>query len=98
MNRPVNKISGGQQQRTAIARALIKSPTYILADEPTGSVDDDIAKKLMKLLVELNRLGTTVVIATHSQDLINQYNYPRIHLENKTLKIFPPLRRINHAK
>lgn len=87
-------LSGGEKQRVAIARAVINRPDMLLADEPTGNVDDDIAQKLMKLFVELNRLGTTVVIATHSQELINNYNYPRIHLENKNLKIFPPLRRV----
>lgn len=87
-------LSGGEKQRVAIARAVINRPDILLADEPTGNVDDDIAQKLMKLFVELNRLGTTVVIATHSQELINNYNYPRIHLENKSLKIFPPLRRV----
>lgn len=87
-------LSGGEKQRVAIARAVINRPDMLLADEPTGNVDDDISQKLMKLFVELNRLGTTVVIATHSQELINNYNYPRIHLENKNLKIFPPLRRV----
>lgn len=87
-------LSGGEKQRVAIARAVINRPDMLLADEPTGNVDDDIAQKLMKLFIELNRLGTTVVIATHSQELINKYNYPRIHLEDKSLKIFPALRRV----
>ena len=88
-----NTLSGGEKQRVAIARAVINRPEILLADEPTGSVDDDIGGRIMKLFIELNRLGTTVVIATHSQDLITRYPYPRIHLENKTLKIFPAVRR-----
>ena len=83
-------LSGGEKQRVAIARAVINRPEILLADEPTGSVDDDIGSRIMKLFVELNRLGTTVVIATHSTELISRYNYPRIHLENKSLKVFPP--------
>jgi len=90
-------LSGGEKQRIAIARAVINRPEILLADEPTGNVDDDIAFKLMKLFVELNKLGTTVVIATHSTDLIARYNYPQIHLENKKLKIIPALRRIKNA-
>lgn len=85
-------LSGGEKQRVAIARAVINRPDILLADEPTGNVDNDIAEKLMKLFIELNRLGTTVVIATHSMDLINRYNYPRIHLEDKSLKVFPAVR------
>lgn len=102
LDKSVNKIcstlSGGEKQRVAIARAVINRPEVLLADEPTGNVDDDIAVKLMKLFVELNRLGTTVVIATHSQELISKYNYPRIHLENHSLKIFPALRRVNNEQ
>ena len=75
-------ISGGEKQRAAIARAVINRPEILLADEPTGNVDSEIAVKLMKLFAELNRLGTTVIIATHSNELMERYNYPRLKLEN----------------
>ena len=83
--------SGGQKQRAAVARALISKPKLILADEPTGNVDNDIAAKLMKLFVELNKLGTTVVIATHSEKLISDFAYPRLHLQNKNLRVYRPI-------
>ena len=83
-------LSGGEKQRVAIARAVINRPELLLADEPTGNVDNDIAPKLMKLFVELNKLGTTVVIATHSEKLITDFAYPRLHLQNHGLKIFAP--------
>lgn len=68
MNRPVNKISGGQQQRTAIARALIKSPTYILADEPTGNLDKENAGIVLEILRNLAKQEKKcVIIATHSE-------------------------------
>ena len=86
----VSQLSGGQQQRVSIARALVKSSKIILADEPTGNVDNDIAAKLMKLFVELNKLGTTVVIATHSEKLISDFAYPRLHLQNHGLHIYYP--------
>ncbi len=78
-------ISGGEKQRVAIARAVINQPELLLADEPTGNVDSDIAVKLMKLFGELNRLGTTVVIATHSNELMTRYPYPRLLLEDGRL-------------
>lgn len=81
-----SEISGGEKQRVAIARAVINRPELLLADEPTGNVDTEIALKLMKLFAELNRLGTTVVIATHSEELMKRYNYPRLKLENGTLE------------
>ena len=83
-------LSGGEKQRIAIARAVINRPDLLLADEPTGNVDNDIAPKLMKLFVELNKLGTTVVIATHSEKLITDFAFPRLHLQNRGLKIFGP--------
>lgn len=74
-------LSGGQQQRIAIARAVIAHPSLLLADEPTGNVDDTIAVRLLYLFEELNRMGTTVVIATHNQGLISRFSHPVIQLE-----------------
>ena len=88
---PASTLSGGQKQRVAIARAVINRPELLLADEPTGNVDNDIAAKLMKLFVELNKLGTTVVIATHSEKLISDFAYPRLHLQNKNLRVYRPI-------
>ena len=65
-------LSGGEQQRVAIARAVIARPDLLLADEPTGNVDPDIAQRLVRLFAELNRLGTTVLIATHDRSLIER--------------------------
>ncbi|MDO5756556.1 MAG: ATP-binding cassette domain-containing protein [Rhodobacterales bacterium] len=64
------QLSGGERQRAALARAVIMSPDVILADEPTGNVDWDMSQRLMRLLIELNRMGKTVMIATHDLALI----------------------------
>ena len=78
-------LSGGQKQRVAIARAVIGRPDLLLADEPTGSVDDAIAMRLMHLFEELNKLGTAIILATHNEALVARFNHPRLHLENGKL-------------
>lgn len=89
-----SSLSGGEKQRVAIARAVINRPEILFADEPTGSVDADIANKLMRLFVELNKVGTTVVLATHNEQLTSSYNYPRILLSNGSAKLYPALKRV----
>ena len=83
-------LSGGQKQRIAIARAVIGRPQLLVADEPTGNVDDAIALRLMYLFEELNKIGTTVVIATHNQSIVAQFPYPQLCLEEGELSIVPP--------
>lgn len=78
-------LSGGEQQRVAIARAVIARPNLLLADEPTGNVDDKIAERLMYLFEELYRAGTSVVVATHNKDLINEFDYPVFHITEGNL-------------
>jgi cell division transport system ATP-binding protein len=73
-------LSGGQKQRVAIARAVITRPQLLVADEPTGNVDDSVAMRLLYLFEELNRLGTTVIIATHNENLMRRFEHPRLHL------------------
>jgi cell division transport system ATP-binding protein len=87
-------LSGGEKQRVAIARAVINRPDILFADEPTGSVDSEIAEKLMRLFIELNKVGTTVVIATHNEQLTSEFNFLRIELLNGTAKLYPALRKI----
>ena len=73
-------LSGGEQQRVAIARAVIARPRLLLADEPTGNLDDVQAGRLMQLLQEMNRQGTTVVVATHNIALLDRYPAPVLEL------------------
>ncbi len=89
-------LSGGQQQRVAIARAVIARPRLLLADEPTGNVDDRMAYRLMHLFEELNRLGTTVVIATHNQQLVERLGHPVLHLD--TGRLHTPSRNADAAE
>ncbi len=80
-------LSGGQQQRVAIARAVIARPKLLLADEPTGNLDDNIGFRLMHLFEQLNRMGTTIVIATHSQSIMEKFGHPRLVLDAGTLHV-----------
>lgn len=79
-------LSGGQQQRVAIARAVVMRPHLLLADEPTGNVDDKVAIRLLYLFEELNKTGTTILVATHNQHLISTFPYPQLNLEEGTLR------------
>jgi len=78
-------LSGGEQQRIAIARAVINRPTLLLADEPTGNVDDRIGQRLIRLFEELNKLGTTVIIATHNEAMIDAFDHPVLMLRDGQL-------------
>jgi cell division transport system ATP-binding protein len=78
-------LSGGEKQRAAIARALISRPELLLADEPTGNVDPKLAQRLLRLLVELRKTGTSVLIATHDAALMDRYDAPRLVLEEGRL-------------
>jgi cell division transport system ATP-binding protein len=80
-------LSGGEKQRVAIARAVIGKPDLLLADEPTGNVDPALAIRLVKLLVELHRFGTTVLIATHDKTLIEQTRAPVLTLDRGTVRL-----------
>jgi cell division transport system ATP-binding protein len=79
-------LAGGEKQRLAIARAVVNRPEILLADEPTGNVDHEMALRIFRLFVELNRLGTTVLIATHDQDLVARSGKPILHLEGGRLE------------
>ncbi|HLB07052.1 MAG TPA: ATP-binding cassette domain-containing protein [Alphaproteobacteria bacterium] len=80
-------LSGGQKQRVAIARALINRPSLLVADEPTGSLDDALGMRLLYLFEALNRIGTTVLIATHNRNLVARFNHPLLRLADGTLAV-----------
>ncbi|UWR32761.1 ATP-binding cassette domain-containing protein [Sulfitobacter sp. W027] len=78
------ELSGGERQRAALARAVIMSPDVILADEPTGNIDWEMSQRLLRLLIELNRMGKTVLIATHDLGLIRA---TKVHVQARVLRI-----------
>lgn len=81
-------LSGGEKQRVAIARALIEQPQILLADEPTGNVDPPLARRLLRLFIEMNKLGTAVVIATHDVGLMDQVDARRMILADGMMNIY----------
>lgn len=85
------ELSGGERQRAALARAVIMSPDVLLADEPTGNVDWEMSKRLLTLLVELNKMGKTIMIATHDMNLIraakSQVNARVLRINNRRLQL-----------
>lgn len=85
-----NTMSGGQQQRVSIARAVITRPRLLLADEPTGNLDDEIGMRLMNLFEQLNRMGTTIVIASHSHQIMDRFSHARLVLDDGTLTVEEP--------
>jgi cell division transport system ATP-binding protein len=88
MNVHPHVLSGGEKQRVSIARALIEQPDLLLADEPTGNVDPPLARRLLKLFIELNRLGTAVVIATHDLGLMDQVDARRMVIHENRVEIY----------
>jgi lipoprotein-releasing system ATP-binding protein len=87
-----NQLSGGEQQRVAIARAVVARPDLLIADEPTGNVDPEMGARLIRLIAELNRLGTTVLIATHDRALIEATRAREMRLiEGRLVELRTPL-------
>jgi cell division transport system ATP-binding protein len=81
-------LSGGEKQRAAIARAVISRPQLLLADEPTGNVDPNLGQRLLRLFIELNKSGTSVVIATHDIALMDEYDARRLVLHEGRLHVY----------
>ena len=80
-----NELSGGEQQRVSLARAIVNSPSILIADEPTGNLDPDTAKEIMDILTDINRAGTTILMATHAKDIVDDMRKRVIAIEKGTL-------------
>ena len=80
-----NELSGGEQQRVSLARAIVNNPSVLIADEPTGNLDPETAKEIMELLEDINRSGTTIVMATHAKDIIDSMKKRVIAIEKGSI-------------
>lgn len=85
VNRFPSQLSGGEQQRVSLARALVNNPKLIIADEPTGNVDPLMSLEILALLDEINKQGTTIVMVTHEHDLVEKFNHRIVEIGNKTV-------------
>lgn len=81
-----HELSGGEQQRVSIARAIVNSPKLLICDEPTGNLDPDTSLEIMKVLEVINNLGTTIIVVTHDRDIVNKMKKRVILLDNGRLK------------
>jgi cell division transport system ATP-binding protein len=79
------ELSGGEQQRVSIARAIVGTPPILLADEPTGNLDPDNSMQVIKILQRLNAIGITVIVTTHDEHLVRQSNYPVVQIRDGRL-------------
>jgi cell division transport system ATP-binding protein len=77
-----DQLSGGEQQRVAIARSLIHNPMILIADEPTGNLDPDTAWEIVQLLIRINSYGTTILMATHNREIVDMLRRRVIHIEH----------------
>ncbi|MFN4219659.1 MAG: cell division ATP-binding protein FtsE [bacterium] len=77
-----DELSGGEQQQVAIARAIVNNPTIFIADEPTGNLDTISTNKIMEIINEINKMGTTVIMSTHNLDIVNKFNKRVIYIQN----------------
>ena len=83
-----SQLSGGEQQRASIARAVVGTPPLLLADEPTGNLDGDNAQQVIKILRRLNDMGITVVVTTHDEAMVQQLTYPVVQIRSHRLYNF----------
>ncbi|MFO7172070.1 MAG: cell division ATP-binding protein FtsE [Bacillota bacterium] len=84
-NQRAVELSGGEQQRVAVARAIVRNPALLIADEPTGNLDPENAWQIMRILLNINQMGTTVIVATHAREMVDALRKRVVALENGTI-------------